>query len=92
MEESNIRHDAAAHRFVVDVGAHSGYVEYQRKDGILAINHTIVPADIGGRGIAARLVQATLEYARNEGLKVQSNCSYARAYLDKHPEYADLMA
>ncbi len=90
--EPSIRHDVAAHRFVINVDEHSGYVEYQREPGVLAINHTVVPPEIGGRGIAAQLVQAALQFARDESLKVQPNCSYAAAYLRRHPEYADLLA
>jgi predicted GNAT family acetyltransferase len=52
----------------------------------------VVPAAIGGRGIAGRLVRAALEHARAAGLKVVPRCSYVADYLDKHPEYADLRA
>lgn len=87
-----IRHDAGAHRFVADVDGVEAYVEYEPEDGRIAITHTIVPEVVGGRGIAGRLVAATLEYARGAGLKVAPRCSYAEAYMGKHPEYADLRA
>jgi predicted GNAT family acetyltransferase len=58
----------------------------------MAITHTIVPPEIGGRGIAGALVQAAVEHARAQGLKVAPHCSYADAWMRKHPQYGDLRA
>ena len=85
-----IYHLPASHRFATDVDGHTGYVEYQPQGEVIAITHTIVPSEIGGRGIAAELVRAALEHAREHGLKIDPQCSYAASYLDKHAEYADL--
>ncbi len=85
-----IRHDPAAHRFLAEVDGHVGYVEYALRDGVMVIAHTIVPPAIGGRGIAAALVKAAVEYARGEGLTVDPRCSYAEAWMRRHPAYGDL--
>ena len=87
-----IRQDVDASRFSVVRDGHTGFVEYERVDGTLVITHTIVPPAIGGRGIAGELVQAALDFARAEGLKVQPRCSYADAWMRRHPEYQDLRA
>lgn len=87
-----IRHDAARQRFLLEQDGHTGYVEYELRDGTLVLTHTIVPAAIGGRGIAGRLVQAALDHARAQDLKVEPRCSYADAWMRRHPEYADLRA
>lgn len=92
MQIPGIRHDGSAHRFIAVVDGHEAFLEYGRDGGVLAINHTLVPPEIGGRGIGGQLVQAALEFARSAGLKVSPRCSYAEAYLGKHPEYADLTA
>lgn len=52
----------------------------------------MVPPAIGGRGIVGELVRASLDFARNQGLKVVPQCSYAADWIDKHPDYADLLA
>jgi predicted GNAT family acetyltransferase len=90
VEALDIRHDSSAHRFAVVVEGFDAFVDYTREGNVLAINHTLVPPEIGGRGVAAQLMQATLEFARTEGLKVDPRCSYAEAYLRRHPQYADL--
>ena len=87
-----IRHDAASRRFAIDVDGHVGHLDYERHAGAMAITHTIVPAAIGGRGIAAALVQAAVEYARADGLKVDPRCSYADAWMRRHPQHDDLRA
>ncbi len=54
--------------------------------------HTIVPPQIGGRGVAARLVDALVADAREHGFKVKPVCSYVVAKFDEHPEWADIRA
>lgn len=85
-----ITHDAALKRFETQVEGVTGYVEYSLQDGAMSIDHTIVPSEIGGRGIAASLVKAALDHARAEGLKVIPACSYSDVYMQRHPEYEDL--
>ena len=89
---SDIQHQAASRRFTTQADGHEAYVEYEQGDGVMTITHTIVPAAIGGRGIAGQLVQAAMDHARAEGLKVMPACSYAEGWLSKHPQYADLRA
>ena len=89
---SEIRHDAAHHRFVTEVDGHTAYVEYEPGDSAIAITHTIVPQEIGGRGIAGQLVRAAALHARNEGLRVDPICSYADAWMRKHPDFDAIRA
>jgi predicted GNAT family acetyltransferase len=55
-------------------------------------HHTEVPKELEGRGIGSALVRGLLEIARAQGLKVQAVCPFVKAYLDRHPEYADLLS
>lgn len=89
---TEIRHDAAHSRFITQVDGHVARLEYQRGDSAIAITHTIVPEEIGGRGIAGALVRAALLHARNEGLQVDPLCSYADSWMRKHPEFDALRA
>lgn len=58
----------------------------------MTIVHTGVPDAIGGRGIAATLTAAALEFARNRGWRVRPLCSYAAVFMRRHAEYAGLFA
>ena len=79
-------------RFQTIVDGHTAFAQYTLDKGLLTIVHTEVPAELGGRGIAGELVKAMLEYAREQGAKVKPACSYATAYLERHPEYSSLIA
>ena len=87
---SDIQHQAASRRFTTHADGHEAYVEYEQRHGVMTITHTIVPSEIGGRGIAGQLVKAAMDHARTEGIKVTPSCSYAADWMDKHPDYADL--
>jgi predicted GNAT family acetyltransferase len=56
----------------------------------MRITHTGVEPAVEGRGIASSLVAAALAHARTNGLKVDPECPYARAYMERHPETRDL--
>ena len=92
MIDGAIRHDLQAHRFAIRVDGFEGHLDYVPDEGAMRITHTIVPPMIGGRGIAGLLVRAALDHARAAGLKVVPRCSYADAWMRRHPEYEVLRA
>ena len=87
-----VTHDPAAGRFGLDVDGHRAELVYRLDGTTMVITHTEVPEAIGGRGIAARLVEAAFANARAAGWKVAPACSYARIWADRHAEVADLLA
>lgn len=87
-----VHHDPANERFELMVDGHLCVCEYRRRDGEVWFTHTEVPAALAGRGIASALVEAGLDWAREQGLKVRPLCSYVSAWMRRHPEYRDLMA
>ena len=82
-----ILHNEEQRRFYVEVEGYVAHVDYILVDGGLDIRHTVVPQQIGGRGIAGLLVQTAYDYAQAHGLKSIATCSYAVKWLEKHPEY-----
>ncbi len=83
-------HRPEASRFELRLDSGLGLCVYRRDGQLRLLTHTEVPAAAEGRGIAARLVQATLDWARSEGLRVRPLCSYVAAYMRRHPETQDL--
>lgn len=61
-------------------------------EGVRVAEHTLVPPAIGGRGVAARLVEAMVADAREDGFRIRPQCSYVAAWFDRHPDAADLRA
>ena len=88
----DVIHDADARQFHVDVEGHRGDLDYFLRGGVMTITHTGVPPAIGGRGVAAELTRVALETARRENWQVVPACSYAAAFIRRHPEFADLVA
>ncbi|NLG47888.1 GNAT family N-acetyltransferase [Gordonia sp. (in: high G+C Gram-positive bacteria)] len=69
-----------------------GYVDYTQDGDRLALTHTVVYERFGGRGLAAQLVKHVLEDVRSNGQVVVPVCSYVQKYVEKHPEYSDIVA
>lgn len=87
-----IEHNTEAQRFQYTEEGMLSVLDYTLRGGVMAITHTGVPEAVGGRGIAADLVQAALDTARENGWMVRPLCSYAAAYIRRHPEQQDLLA
>ncbi|KAF1691228.1 GNAT family N-acetyltransferase [Pseudoxanthomonas koreensis] len=86
-----IAHDPAHPRFFLQLDGHEAELEYHLQDGVMVIDHTGVPAEIGGRGLAGHLVRHAFEHARGQGWRVLPACSYAEVWAARHPDYADLL-
>jgi predicted GNAT family acetyltransferase len=87
----DIVHAPDRSRFEARVDGRLSVCAYRRQGDVLLMTHTEVPPELQGRGIAARLVQATLDWARAEGLRVRPLCSYVAVYMRRHPETQDLL-
>ncbi|ERL55666.1 GNAT family N-acetyltransferase [Psychrobacter aquaticus] len=87
----DITHNQAAKRFEVSIDNQIGYISYQERDGKLIYDHTIVPRELGGRGVGSALVKHALDYAREQNKKVIPQCSFVSSYISKHSEYQDLV-
>ncbi len=55
-------------------------------------DHTFVPPEMRGGGVAQQLVEALVADARREGFKIVPQCSYVAAQFRRHPEWSDLLA
>ena len=77
---ADVTHKPETARFVSD----DAYLSYVRDDGSFDIQHTVVPRELEGQGIGSALVQAAVEHARAEGLRIVPTCSFAREWLAKH--------
>lgn len=89
--EPEIRDDAEAGRFEVEIDGRVAYLEYARGPSVLALIHTEVPPELGGRGLASRLARHAVALARAESLRIEPTCPFQIAWLERHPEYADLV-
>ncbi|NND61074.1 MAG: N-acetyltransferase, partial [Gammaproteobacteria bacterium] len=64
-ERPGINHNTTQNRFELEVDGQLAHADYRREDNVLIFHHTWVPEDLRGKGHAAAVVRAGLEYARN---------------------------
>lgn len=69
-----------------------GRLTWRARGEARVADHTLVPPEIGGRGVAAALVDALVRDAREQGFTIVPQCSYVDAQFRRHPEWADLLA
>ena len=87
----DVAHDAAKRRFEVVVEGEHCTLDYELDGTTMTITHTRVPDAVGGRGIAASLMEAALAQARASGWRVVPRCSYAVAYVKRHRGWDDIV-
>lgn len=88
-EESGTRGAYVIHLPGVQRQAELTWIE---RDGVRHANHTFVPDEMRGKGIAGKLVDALIADAREHGFRIAPECSYVVAAFRRHPEWAELRA
>lgn len=78
-------------RFELDRQGKTAYLEYNLAGNVLQLVHTEVPPESRGLGLATELAKSALDWARENHVKVDVICPVVMAYLDKHPEYSNLV-
>jgi predicted GNAT family acetyltransferase len=69
-----------------------GVAAYRRRDGRIAFTHTEVDESCEGCGFGSRLAEAALDDARRQGLEILPLCPFVAHYVERHPEYQELVA
>ncbi|MFR0553485.1 GNAT family N-acetyltransferase [Loigolactobacillus coryniformis] len=59
---------------------------------VLAVDHTFVREDHRGQGIAGQLIETMITHAQKHQAKILPLCTYAKAFFQRKPEYADIVA
>jgi predicted GNAT family acetyltransferase len=88
---NKVRDNKALSRFELDIEGTLAFANYRLTPTSVIITHTETPRALRGRGIASELVQGALQLIRTDGSKVIAGCGFVVDYLQKHPEFADLV-
>ena len=79
-------------RYVTQVEGHEAEMTYSRAGATrIIIDHTGVPEALKGMGVGKALVKAAVDDARKEGFKIIPLCPFAKAVLEKTPEWQDVV-
>ena len=92
MTELAVVDNPERHRYELRVGETvAGVVQYATEPGTIVLVHTEIAPSVEGEGLGSKLVAGALDDIRARGLEVVPLCPFAAAYIERHPEYADLV-
>jgi len=89
--EENVMHEKDNERFVIYTEGNEVYVEYTMRNDEMDLHHTFTHPTLRGKGLAAQVVRAAFEYAKENNLKVIPTCYYVQAFIRKNDEYKELV-
>ena len=89
---SAVHDNPALSRFELDASGVKAVANYRLANGVMTFTHTEVPEAARHNGMGSRLIQGALEAVRARGLRIVPRCAFVRAFLEKHPEFSDLVA
>jgi predicted GNAT family acetyltransferase len=90
--ETTVVDNPAAHRFEIMVGdTVAGFAAYQRDGSTVSFTHTEVDPSFEGHGLGSVLARGALDATRAAGRSVLPYCPFVRGYIERHPDYLDLV-
>ena len=91
-DDVSVQDDPERSRFEIRVGDElAGFAAYRRHGEVSEFTHTEIDDAFEGQGLGSRLIRAALDETRAAGRQVRPYCPFVRAFIEKHPEYTDLV-
>jgi uncharacterized protein len=92
MSEPEVVDDPTRSQFEILVdGRPAGLAAYRLRPKSIVFLHTEIADEYEGKGLGGVLVRAALDSARARGLQVVPSCPFVRGWIERHPDYADLV-
>jgi uncharacterized protein len=89
-ENLAVTHNEAENRFEAWIDGQLAKLDYMMDGNTIVMTHVGVHPDQRGKGVAGKVTQVALEYAKEKSLRVIPMCGYVAAYIRRNPQYADL--
>jgi hypothetical protein len=86
--DMTVANNRTEHRFEVTIDGERAELTYRTDGDRLLLVHTEVPDAFEGRGIGGDLVRAAVDHAIDTGLTIVPQCTFARGWLERHPDVA----
>ena len=73
-------------------GELAGAAYFDAADDLIVFTHTEVDDAYEGHGVGSALARGALDDVRTDGRrKVVARCPFIKAWIDRHPDYQDLL-
>lgn len=90
--EHTIAHQTDKSRYVLSVdGTEAGSCHYVDAGNTREFNHTVIKEAFRGQGLSEPLIKAALDDTRGVVKQVIATCSAVAHFIEKNPEYRDLL-
>jgi predicted GNAT family acetyltransferase len=87
-----VRDNTSRHRFELEIDDQVAKASYRLQGNVITFTHTAVPDSLEGGGVGSRLARGALEMVRAAGLKVVAKCPFIAGWIERHPDFKDLLA
>ncbi|MDX5436016.1 MAG: N-acetyltransferase [Pontibacter sp.] len=88
---ADIKHEKEYQQFTIKLGEDDAELAYTLpSEGVICFTHTYVPKSDRGSGLAVKMIEKGLAYAREHNYKVKATCPAVVKYLKAHPEHKDI--
>jgi predicted GNAT family acetyltransferase len=89
---AEIRDNASESQYEIFVDEQrAGLMTYRLSGGTFDALHTEIDDAYEGQGLGSQLVKKVLDDVRDAGLTLKPTCPFVKAYVERHPEYSDLL-
>lgn len=76
-----VEHQPENSRFVCEKDGHECVLDYALDGSTIDFNHTFVPSELRGQGLAEKIVRTGLAWAKEQDYSIQASCSYVAKFL-----------
>ena len=90
LEKIEVTHNEAEQRFETWIDGQLSKLDYMLDGDTIVMTHVGVYPEQRGQGVAGKLTQVALEYAKENSLRVIPMCPYIAAYIHRNPQYIEL--
>lgn len=92
MSEMKFLNNKEKNRYELHVGEYFSLVKYKiNKEGVVHMIHTETPPELKGQGVASVLIEKSLQDIKEQGRKVYPLCPFVKTYIQKHPEWKEIV-
>jgi predicted GNAT family acetyltransferase len=84
--------NTAEQRYEMTLEGGTAFIDYTVAGNVRTLTHAEVPVALRGGGVAVRLTGGALQLARSQGVKIVPRCPYVITFMQRHPEFNDLLA
>ena len=92
LENIELVKNDAEKQFEMTVDGYKSFIQFNELSDRIALVHTEVPEELGGKGVGTALVEKTLNFIEKSGKKLMPYCPFVFAYIKRHPEWKRIVS